>query len=390
MLKGVVIKQSKKIEMLENEVEDVKSRMMRENIMIHNVPETQNVSVEKLARDALHLAGYDIKDTEFDRIHRVGQSRNNNKPRPIVAKPSRFKDVSRLLAKRVTKQQKATGAWISPQYTEKVRETRQQLGEMASAWRKKHPQSDVKLKFTTLTINGERVKPSLKPPDVATLLTMDEIEKFDLESRSFTSSATVSELGSTFVAQCIPVGSLNDVKEAYKALHLDCTALSATHNIAAYILPNKTRGYSDDGDYGLGRTIIRAMDSSGDHGVGKAVFVTRQYGGTKLGFRRFDIVYELVVDCIKKHHEEQGDVTYFVKGKPSTLSASSHITKQQTPKKVKGPAPLPPTSHTPQKSEACRPLSVPSSSSSTPGAMEVNGHSSRGQTSHNMSRESTV
>ena len=63
--------------------------------------------------------------------------------------------------------------------------------------------------------------------------------------------------------------------------------LSSTQNIAGYILPNSSTGYCDDGDYGMGRAILRAMEPDKGYAAGLAVFVTRQYGGVKLGLKRF-------------------------------------------------------------------------------------------------------
>ena len=84
------------------------------------------------------------------------------------------------------------------------------------------------------------------------MVIIDENERKQLETIHFISSDVVDKSRSTFVAKATTVQSLQDVQSAYKALLLDPKSLAATHNAAAYILPNGDTGYADDGDHGMG------------------------------------------------------------------------------------------------------------------------------------------
>ena len=90
-----------------------------------------------------------------------------------------------------------------------------------------------------------------------------------------------------------------------------CDALEASHNIAAYILPGGEKGYCDDGDYGLGRCILNTMKDLNVRG--RVVFITRRYGGTKLGFRRFTIVQNLT-KSVCQNEDLRSLVTYIGSG----------------------------------------------------------------------------
>ena len=288
---------------------------MRENIIIHNVKEGgAHEDVQAIAVNALRTNGYNLDGVEFDRIHRSG-SLSQKKPRMIIAKPSKFKDTQRLLATRLPHDRKQ-GAWISPQFTEKVRETRRQLGEMASSIKKTHPNATVSLKFTTLTVNNNRLMPPFIIPKPTEVLLRSKSENAKLESVKFSKILQKSELGSTFTARSTPVLNLNEVRQAYQALLLDPETLSVTHNIAGYVLPNGSSAYADDGDFGMGRIITQAMEQIGDKARGYAVFVTRQYGGNKLGFKRFDIVKELTLNLFSSVAKPTVPATVLSKPKP--------------------------------------------------------------------------
>jgi len=84
------------------------------------------------------------------------------------------------------------------------------------------------------------------------------------------------------------------VRKAYLALLLNPDNLASTHNIAGYLLPNGSTGYADDHDYGMGRATMQAIQQAGTPGI--AVFITRQYSGQKLGYKRFQIVKDITIN----------------------------------------------------------------------------------------------
>lgn len=302
MLTSVVLKQNQQLNSLQSEVDDLKARSMRENILIHNVPEDDSQGVRNAAVKALARVNIDISSTEFDRIHRLGPVRSDKSSRPIVAKPHKFRETDRLLNVDKRGLNRKTQPWISPQYPEQIREARIQLSMIAEEKKKLSPNVKIKINHTTLLVNNSIVKPSLTPPSPAEILTLEKQEKEELKNIKFVKGAQVNTKSSSFVAQATHVKNLNQVRNAYKATMLDPAAAQATHNIAAYILPGGSSGYCDDRDYGLGRRALQVMQSlnSKQQQLGIAIFISRQYGGTKLGTQRFDIVRDITTEVCKK------------------------------------------------------------------------------------------
>ncbi len=122
-------------------------------------------------------------------------------------------------------------------------------------------------------------------------MTTTEEEEKELKKLKFIQSEVLTEAGSVFTARCTKVENMQDVHKAYKAILSDPKNLASTHNCVGYVLPNGDSGYCDDKDYGIGRTIVSAVNDTDASGY--AVFLTRQYGGTKLGYKRFHIAYDL-------------------------------------------------------------------------------------------------
>ncbi len=120
----------------------------------------------------------------------MGEVKQNGKPRLIVAKLSIYKHWERLVFTKIKYEEKQTKAWVSQQYTEQVREQRRQLGEIASAVKSKYPKAMIKMKFNTLTINGQKVNPSMCPPTISTILVVPTEEEKELEKLKFTESET--------------------------------------------------------------------------------------------------------------------------------------------------------------------------------------------------------
>ena len=335
VLLATATKQQQQIEHLQSKVDDQETRSMKDNIIIHNVPHDPKVPLVTAVKNALEKNGYtNVQGITFDRIHRAEGNSRGGKPRFVIAKTSSYKDGERLIYRKgLTKQLKQTGAWVSPQFSEKVRETRRQIGEKVAEIKQVQPAATINFKFTTLIVNGEIVKPALAVPSPLAALHMTTEERQDLSKIKFFSSGSVSHLGSTFVARCTSVASLNDVRKAYNALLLDPRNIAATHNIAGFILPDGSTGSADDGDYGLGRTIASTLKELVSGGLGFAVFVTRQYGGKKLGFERFQIVRSLVETVVPQNAKPQRPPRINKAARSPDKASSTQIQSTNSPTK---------------------------------------------------------
>ena len=301
ILAATVDKQFKDINSIKAEMEDLKNRGMRDNVLFHNVPEKQNEDV----RDAVMRAFRHVKevgDIRYDRIHRLGPPAKDRKPRPIVAKPSDHQDKERLLQIKRPRGQKTSEPWISPQYSESLRERRAQLAIIAQEARKKDPTSTTKLYHTKLTINGQVVNPPLGPVSPAEIQLLPIIEKEELQAinKGMVQTATISHKGTSFIAKASTVRNISQVRMIQKAVLVNPESARAAHNIVAYILPNGDPGYYDDDDYGMGRRMLQAMQQREQKGV---VVVVTRYHRSKLGSERFEVIRDITHKACELLHD---------------------------------------------------------------------------------------
>jgi hypothetical protein len=57
-------------------------------------------------------------------------------------------------------------------------------------------------------------------------------------------------------------------------------------------------GWQDDGDHGLGKYLLRIMEEKSMSNA--IVFITREYGGNHIGFRRFQIILQLFNQIVRQ------------------------------------------------------------------------------------------
>ena len=99
------------------------------------------------------------------------------KTRPIVAKPTRYKDTQRLLSHRRRGINDKNYPWISPQFPESVREERIQLAQIADHAHKKNRSVKSQITPNTLFINGQKVSPPLARTSAAEVLLLPKPEQ---------------------------------------------------------------------------------------------------------------------------------------------------------------------------------------------------------------------
>ncbi len=309
MLKELLVRQHKDMEILKSTVLDLQVRSMQDNLLFHNVPEEKDENCADKLKKILNNKGY-TKNCVFERIHRIGPyNARNQKPRPVVAKMQSHKHVSDLLDfSRSLPKGTANDFRISSQYPAEVRERRRVLGEIAESERSKRPNVRTKIVTDTLYVDGKKYLPKLTRPAPRDLLYMSEDDKELAGSVNFTKTAVVKEADSSFVAFAAPAKSIGDVRDMYRAVLSRQGIASASHCISGYRLYNPvgaktTDGFHDDGDHGLGRVVRDTLHRLNARDV--VVFVVRNFGGTHIGQKRFKIVEDLVKNVMSSYNEGQ-------------------------------------------------------------------------------------
>ncbi|KAJ8301220.1 hypothetical protein KUTeg_020207 [Tegillarca granosa] len=215
LLKAMVIKLDRRSIEQEREIVELKSRSMRDNILIHNLAEEDGENLkERVKRLGLEV--------DFVRIHRNAPHKNpNGKPRSI------------------------TGKLV-----------------------------DLQQKEVILTTQRQKLNTKVQLPFY----------------------------GNHFIAEGGKSVSIAQVRNIYKKVASNPVHASANHRILVYRTKDNNgkthEGYSDDGEHGAGRKLLKVMQ---DQGLNNCTFViVRRFGGRHLGPKRFNIMEDVMLQVAGK------------------------------------------------------------------------------------------
>ena len=287
LAEGLIIQSQTKIIQQADQITDLRCRSMRENIVVHGIPEDQNETWQKSNEKIKSFLKDDLKiddpdDLEIDRAHRSGQ-KQPDKPRPIIvkflassSKDQVFKHVKNLKTKKHLS--------VHEQLPPEVNECRKRLWSKYKA-AKANPINRVSWSMDRLIING--VSFSAKDENVD--IKPSEVPEVDMNVHH---SEHVTIQDSTFMGHCATVESKDDVPAVLANLLRDRAVAGATHNMFAYRIKGKdgkiTEGSKDDGEHGSGYNLLKLLRDR--EMTNMMVIVTRWFGKAHLGPQRFQII----------------------------------------------------------------------------------------------------
>ena len=119
----------KELKDLKDQLTDLRSRSMRKNLVITNVPETADdisteTIVKKFLKEKIKVDPHFAENIEVARAHRFGKSRAQ-KPRPIVIRFEKFKEKMKILEH--GKNLKGTSYGVNEQFPQEIMEKRSKL-----------------------------------------------------------------------------------------------------------------------------------------------------------------------------------------------------------------------------------------------------------------------
>lgn len=333
-----VSKQQTQINKLTHEVIDLKGRSMRNNVLVHNVPEgAKGENQELKVREALTQININHEGIEFDRVHRIGEYRASAKrPRPIVAQCITSKMTEKLLKQRPKWEEQesnepdvntvngdgASGVdtnntksentsqeqpqkkdpWITPQYPPETLGENREAKDNAKKYRKAHPEAEVYVKRNKMYINGNIVNPPVVKPQINELLDLHTTKEHNelKQKYKFTPVQDLKVDGVTVRAfRCTKhLTSVDQVRGAYRAFLMDSTRVKAAYNALAYKVGN-INGYVDDGSGGMGRTMLKTFTEKRKNRDCGVLFIT-QYHAKNIGFAKFDTAVKLTKTYLEK------------------------------------------------------------------------------------------
>ena len=150
------------------------------------------------------------------------------------------------------------------------------------------------VKKRLLFVDDKPMSKAITVPKVMDLF-VDEEEQLKMDKIKFISTDPVSEEGSVFTAFACKASNMSEITRAYRRLKQ--IHPSATHISMAFDCLKK-QGNHDDGEYGAGLVIQKRIEEQ--KMMNRAVFVIRNYGGKRLGPKRFDIIDKLALQALVK------------------------------------------------------------------------------------------
>jgi hypothetical protein len=175
-----------------------------------------------------------------------------------------------------------------------------------------------------VVINNEKIRDDVTAATPEEVLFMDPKTSASIQYCTFITTDTITCNQSAFQMFMYDASTKDQCRTAHKAIASIPEAASATHLISAYILSTGEIGWQDDGDHGLGNFLFKTMEA---RGVTNAIFfMTRDYGGTHIGRRRFEITQALVNNILINREappDRHGNLPYRIAPPPMTLPLQS-------------------------------------------------------------------
>lgn len=299
LLEGRLARSEKIISDLKEELLDVQTRQMKDNLLFFNIPDKQNetkketkAAVLKFMREELKISDNDMENIWMDKIHRNGQAFRDGKPRCITARfnPHSGRGVVLGHIKNLDKTKKYG---ISEQLPRELSERKKRLlpeFKKAKAANKKTQWVNDKLIIDNKTTQIKKDK--LMDINV-------NVEETALQLRKTTCPPKTYE-GSTFQGHKVNLTGQDDVIPALHRIYADSRVARATHNIYAYRI--QTAGgkvlehFEDDSEWGSGRILLTEMQKAKT--VNILLCVTRWCGPKLLGKARFRHIEEAACQAL--------------------------------------------------------------------------------------------
>lgn len=302
LLRSVVIRMDRKLSHIDDDITDLRSRSMKDNILIHNYPYTQQedlaTSIPNVIKQSLGV------DVEFVRIHRNGvRPQFNDKPVTITAKlKDRNKKDEILNAQRLKKIAKQRlPFFITPQQPAPLTSARNKLFDKADSFRKQN--INVKVQRNEITMpNGTKYEEEVPLISSADALQISSEEYQSLDDVVVVSTEPVQKDGSEFMAVGANIQSSDEALNIYKKTSIDPYAASCDSRILVYRFRDQSgktiENYHDDREHGAGRRMLRYLQDNRINDV--AIVLTRWMGRSHIGPARFSIMENLVCDLVNK------------------------------------------------------------------------------------------
>ena len=287
--------------------EDVMKRL--DTIEISNAKKTAVLSGLSFSIDKSSLI-QEIKDLFADVLHVQSEiddayTLGNKTSAPVViqfpsitAKKRVFKNKSKLDTIQDPDGQKV---YLSNYLLSAANDSRMRINDLVRKCKAENPGTKIQTEYskTAIKINGQSYKKAVCPPQPTDLLELSVEELDNILAIKTKKADEINKHGNRLIAYGLDTSSHSTIREAYLKLRL--IHPKARHIVCVFNLPHtgfQYHDYCDDGDFGVGRQILKIMEESDI--TSKAIFIVR-YAGEKLDQDRFPTYIEAVEKLFYKY-----------------------------------------------------------------------------------------
>lgn len=293
VLRGTIERQQNQIKSLQYKAAGFTARSMDQNLTFTGIKESASENCKgkilKFLDEKLEIKAV---PSDIQSATRMGVfNQLASKPRTVLVKCSaKLKDAIMQNTKKLKGQKEFFVSQQLPDLFAAEKRSNSYISKFykdANDTKPVEEQQKVELIDKSVFIDGESVEEWVQVPTVSKLLVSDEVweECMQLDIKV---SQPKTDTKSIFTGYAIKVGNLEEVERAYTAIKLREPA--ADHVMMAYNV-DKYDGFRDDGEHNAGVKLHMELTRQNFKNV--AVFVSRVYGGSHLGARRFQHIVEV-------------------------------------------------------------------------------------------------
>ena len=281
----------------QDEIEDLKARSMRDNLIFNFKPSSQNYAESKTEDSVLMISGFldrelGITGVYIQSAHRLGKYAPD-KLRPMIA---RIPDsANRMKILRANSRLTGTGYFITQQIPSSATE-RKLFALPEYKLKKENVQNNAILRMDKLYVRGKLqtqfTRTSL--PNHTDELPIKKVIKASKEK---------SESLSAFRGYYSEASSLQDVSDVHTQLICKPEVARASHVLYAYRIMDANgkmvENFDSDRDWGTGNALLNLMREKDIRGVCLATRLCKP-GFSHIGKKRFSIINDLCFQAYKK------------------------------------------------------------------------------------------
>ena len=299
ILTNIVQRQGEKIQIMNDKQTRLESIAMRAELIIFGLQDDKTACAQ-IATKFFKEKSKNRKSSEAKYAYWKGKS----KFKPMVVRLSNSTDKGIIYAnfsklKDVTNENSRSYR-IQDHLPEELAEIQRRNQQIVAQNKKLSDaeQQPLSIKKGKLMLNNQEIKNKFSIPNVKEILDLSEGNIN--HTLPMAKSRTTMEAGNKFFVYAAEVASRSEVRKHYT--HVMRKYPDASHIVEAYRLAGldkvQDEGCEDNGEHRMGRRILDQLIQAQVRNV--CIFTIRYYSGNHIGFLRFTIVKDLVVEVLEK------------------------------------------------------------------------------------------